>query len=94
MNDESMEKFADIVISEMMRSAVEYLQSKGMTKDAMMSKVDDLLKEIRNRVPDALHEALEDFKEAHEIRMDRIGETSAILSFRLAGIEAAKAVVG
>lgn len=82
-------KAADI----MMRGAVEFIRSRGLNPADV--DLDAIVRELRSRSRAAVDEALADAKVALENpAMDKVAEMTFAATMKLAGIEAAKAVIG
>lgn len=77
----------------MMRGAVHFIRARGIaTADV---DIDALVRELRARSAAAVDEAMRDAKAALAVPgMERIAEATFATTMQLAGIQAAKAVIG
>ena len=89
---ENMDKLTGIMLDEIMKGAADYATRKGikMTNE----QITNTTNQMRKIAIDAMKTALADAKEAFDAHMDQIAIQTAMATMRLAGINAAKAVVG
>jgi hypothetical protein len=90
------EQLTGILANELMTGAADYLQSKGLTygKAQYEQYIDPIMVELKAVAIDAMKTALADAKDAFDAHMDQIAIQTAMATMRLAGINAAKKVVG
>lgn len=89
---QNLETFARKAADLMMRGAADLLRSRSLTADDV--DLDAILAEIRRRAPAALDAALVDAKAALELPgMAAVADVTFSSTMRLAGINAAKAVL-
>lgn len=80
-----MEKLVDFAIGQAATAAREYLTVHNLKADS--GALADCLRAIlKIRLPQALNEV----REAMDLRMDKVAQATFVASMRLAGIEAAK----
>lgn len=91
MNDAQMKDLVDIAASAMLEGAAAYMRANGRDPRA---HADALTTSVREIAATALTAALNDARDAINIGMVDVGVATFVASMRLAGIAAAKRVLG
>lgn len=86
------DRLGTVAANATMTGAAEYIRSKNLSSSQV--DLDRLTDECRKAAKAALGQALADAKEALECGMGAAAEATFLASMKLAGIQAAKAVVG
>lgn len=87
----NIETGTGILADQMMIGAIEYCKSKGVNP---LDHSEAIVAGLKEAVSDTMSEALADAKEAYEAGMSGWMSATATASFRLAGINVAKKVLG
>ena len=87
------EVLGEAMAEEMMFGAIQYMKTKNFDMHDE-TKFNAILNAIRAGARSAMDEAFTDAKAAFDAHMDQIGTQTAMATMRLAGIRAAKSVLG
>ncbi len=88
----TIERLGTVAAEVAMKAAVAYVHSEQVVVTEAI--ITDLLEALRVTVKEAVGPALDDAREAFEAGMPQVAEATFVASMRIAGIKAAKLVIG